>query len=502
VNCAARICGANPCSETGARRALPAVKRLFQAQNSVNMQLESLVNNINELIERCKNSSLFAWSQGKEICSDFPDMLYICPTNICNHRCITCAIGKMRKGKDEYGRQQQGFMKESLFKKIVSELPMESRRIYLYKTGEALLHPHIIEMMSYLKIKRPSYEIALNTNAVRMTKKIAIALLDHTDYIGISIYGITKDSYKFAHRRDHFDIVLNNIDFLHSEYKRRKETKKIYFYIVRCRANMNFSDEEIFNFFTSRYPYFNVGINGLFNFYNILDDIKFDFSENIQEHLLPKCIIPYTVMPITWDGKIVSCIADPYEQNIMGDVSISSIQNVWNNEKYQNYRSMIRNGEFYELKYNRYLCKDCSWLFALKTHSTENLCAAYRRQENSPRSVFINDQPCTTLEYMELGLRAYLYGDISEAIKSFIIVERGSQNYEIKSLASQWKKYTEDVVGMRANTDHWESCLNKMNTTLNSFMISKYKISNDSTRHLHHNITNNNNNISIKKTEL
>ena len=453
------------------------------------------------LIKKCESSALFSWSQGQELCGEFPNALYICPTNICNHRCITCAIHKMRKGKDSLGKQQQGFMDWKLFQKIVSELPKEGRRIYLYKTGEALLHPKILEMMAYIKQERPEYEVALNTNAAKMDEKMACGLLDHADYIGISIFGITKESYLTAHRRDNFDVVLNNIDFLHKEYVRRKETKKIYFYIVRCSANEQFSDDELFDFFLKRYPHFNVGINGLFNFYNELDDIKFEFTEHIEEQNMPKCIIPHTIMPITWDGKVASCIADPLEKHIMGDVSVSTIAEIWNNEKYKNFRKLMHEGNYSLLKAQGYLCKECSWLFALKTHSTENLCMAYRRQHKTPRAVFLNDQPKSTIEYMELGLRAYLYGDISEAIKSFIIAERGSNNSDMAALAAHWKKLSEDVVGMRKDIDYWEQCMNKMGTSLNTFMINKYKIANPDTSKLHTALSQENG-VHLKKTEL
>lgn len=459
------------------------------------------MDNLNTLIARCRDSALFSWSQGQQLCPEFPNALYICPTNVCNNRCITCAIHKMRKGRDADGKPQQGFMDWNLFQKIVSELPMEGRRIYMYKTGEALLHPRLIEMIAYLKKERPEYEVALNTNALRMNEKMAIGLLDHADYIGISIFGITRESYHKAHRRDRFDTVLGNIDFLHKAYVERKETKKIYFYIVRCEANKDFSDEEMFDFFSSRYSHFNVGINGLFNFYNELEGIEFDFAEHIEEKVMPKCVIPHTVMPITWDGKVASCIADPLEKNILGDVSVATIQEVWNNEKYQAFRRMMHAGDYSGLKENGYLCKECSWLFALKTHSTENLCMAYRRQEMTPRAVFCNDQPKSTPEYMELGLRAYLHGDIAEAIKSFVIVERGSNNANLAELASQWKRYSEDVVGMRMNIDHWEACMNKMGTSLNTFMINKYRIANPSTKHLHAPLSTDGDTC-IKKTEL
>ena len=199
---------------------------------------------IDELVNRAKKSALFAWSNITDGEVEFPNAVYICPTNVCNNKCITCAKDKMRKGKDADGNPQRGLMKWDLFEKIVSELPEAARRVYLYKTGESLLHPRFLDMLTYLKKSRPTYEIALNTNASRMTHEIADGLLDYAEFVGISIYAIDREHYKMAHRRDFFDLVLKNVDYLHSEYVRRKENKKIFLYMVRCEANKHYADDQ------------------------------------------------------------------------------------------------------------------------------------------------------------------------------------------------------------------------------------------------------------------
>lgn len=456
---------------------------------------------IEELVSRAKKSALFAWSNQTDGEVEFPNAVYICPTNVCNNRCITCAIDKMRKGKDAEGNPQRGIMKWELFEKIVNELPEAPRRVYLYKTGEALLHPRFIDMMAYLKEKRPDYEVALNTNAARMNTTIADGLLDYADYVGISIFAIDREHYKMAHRRDYFDLVLKNVDYLHSEYVRRKETKKIFIYMVRCEANKHYADEEVFDFFSKRYPAFNISINGLFNFYNAVDGIEFEFFDQIEEKKLPRCIIPYSIMPITWDGKVVSCIADPFETNIMGDVSKQSIMEIWNGEKYKRYRKLMSDANFAQLDKGKYLCKNCSWLLSLKTHSTENLCIANRREIKDPHIFFANSQCSTTDEMLEFGLRSYIHGDISDALKSFIIVAKGGKNEEVRNLAREWKEYCEHVFEMRAGIDAWEACLNQHGTTLHEFMISKYHISNASAEKLFMALPDSPD-IKVKKTDL
>ena len=143
----------------------------------------------------------------------------------------------------------------------------------------------------------------------------------------------------------------------------------------------------------------------------------------------------------------------------------------------------------------------CSWLLSLKTHSTENLCIANRREIKDPHIFFANSQCSTTDEMLEFGLRSYIHGDISDALKSFIIVAKGGKNEEVRNLAREWKEYCEHVFEMRSDIDSWEACLNQHGTTLHEFMISKYHISNASAEKLFMALPDSPE-IKVKKTDL
>jgi MoaA/NifB/PqqE/SkfB family radical SAM enzyme len=100
--------------------------------------------------------------------STVPPSLQIEPTNVRNAACISCPREKMRRKK--------GYMELSLFHQIINDAThCGVRRIHLYLHGEPLLHPHIIEMIAYLKRSRLNFNLA--TNGMLFTRDFGEAIL-------------------------------------------------------------------------------------------------------------------------------------------------------------------------------------------------------------------------------------------------------------------------------------------------------------------------------------
>ena len=288
----------------------------------------SLLSPWNALQKNCEESALYAWSQGKDICPQPPSIIYLCPTNICNHNCCTCGYPHMRKGKKADGTQQRGYMNLDLFKKIVSDLPRGYRRVYLQKTGESLLHPSITEMMRILHHERPEYERAIHTNCSVLRPPTFNALLEHMNFISLSIFGFDEESYHKAHGIDHFNKVMNNIDRFHKAWLSSSHRPKVYFDVVRNIHNQHLTNDAIFDFLKKRFPAFCTGIHFPFNFQGLVSDYHNKVFENLDKKYFPRCIHPWDMFTILWDGKVGYCVGDPQEKTFLGDLNSQSVMEV------------------------------------------------------------------------------------------------------------------------------------------------------------------------------
>ena len=109
-----------------------------------------------------------------------PLVMMIDPTNRCNFKCVFCATGDDRLLKTAPLRSL-GDMPLDLFKKIIDDidafLPSKIKRVQLYKDGEPLLHPNIIEMISYAKNSTAIGEVDLTSNGSLIDRNMANALV-------------------------------------------------------------------------------------------------------------------------------------------------------------------------------------------------------------------------------------------------------------------------------------------------------------------------------------
>ncbi|MFH0919515.1 MAG: radical SAM protein [Fibrobacterota bacterium] len=245
------------------------------------------LNDLGRLESLSKKSALYAWSQGLERCEEFAQAVYLCPTNVCNHRCVTCGYDNMRRGHKKDGSPERGYMPWPLFKKIVSELPPGGRRLYLQKTGESLLHPRITDMMQLLRRTRPDYELALHTNASVLDKRIGSAVLENLDFFSLSVFGFDRASFAKAHGRDDFKTVMKNIHVFHDQYVRSRRKIKVYFDVVRNQHIHHLSNEEIFRFLSKRFPAFNIGVHFPFNFQGFVKEYDMQVFNNISYQHYP-----------------------------------------------------------------------------------------------------------------------------------------------------------------------------------------------------------------------
>jgi len=86
-------------------------------------------------------------------------------TNICNFNCLFCTYDLMKR--------KQGFMDVKLFKRLIDEISKSKKveKVLFCVMGEPLLHPHIMDMISYTTKKISRQILITNSSMLQSEKK-------------------------------------------------------------------------------------------------------------------------------------------------------------------------------------------------------------------------------------------------------------------------------------------------------------------------------------------
>jgi len=134
--------------------------------------------------------------------------LYIEPTNQCNLKCRTC----LRNTWDE----AEGFMTEATFTRIMDGVKRLSYppKVFFGGLGEPLMHPNIIEMITWAKSLGSNVELI--TNGTLLGPGMALKLLKSgLDMLWVSLDGATPEGYADVRLGARLPQVIKNVAHFH-----------------------------------------------------------------------------------------------------------------------------------------------------------------------------------------------------------------------------------------------------------------------------------------------
>lgn len=237
-----------------------------------------------------------AFKTKKDICNYPPFKIYIEPTNICNLKCKACPNSIMKRKK--------GYMDFSLFRKILNDSDHFIKQVYLFHSGESMLHPKFIDMVKELKKRK--IKVVLYTNATMLNKQNTKRLINtDIDVISISL---------------HSEKVKKNVKNLQKLLKYKKKPKLI----VQVLEN------------EKRRGLKNIIIRKLHNYCGKLN-FRIDKSKYYG------CFWPYYMLSVLWNGDVVICCRDYEGEFILGNVKNEKLKDIWNNKKTRSFRRLINN---------------------------------------------------------------------------------------------------------------------------------------------------------------
>jgi len=283
----------------------------------------------------------------KPVVFNYPVVLTIEPTNVCNLRCPQCPSGA------GILTREKGFLKLENFKKTIDELRQFVIEILLYFQGEPLLNNEIYSMIDYAK--KAGIYTTVNTNGnFDKPDETAVALVESgLEKIIISLDGVTEKTYNEYRKNGDFNKVITGIREI---VKRKKSTGRTKPRVILQFLVMKHNEHEIDDF---KKLSGNLGCDGYsiktVQIYEGLSNKEFlpskekysRYRKNVigmkaRSSIKNRCKRVWFTIVITWDGRFVPCCfdkdADYSFGNVFGDGSSLVL---WKSQRIQAFRKMI-----------------------------------------------------------------------------------------------------------------------------------------------------------------
>ena len=158
----------------------------------------------------------------------FPKTMEVEVTNACNHACVFCS--------NPHSTRKRRLIETSMLLRIMKEARnLGTDELGLYTTGESLMHKELPLLIREAKAMGYRY-VYISSNGALATPEKAKEIIDAgIDSIKFSINSGSRATYKATHKKDEFDLVINNLKNLSLNY--------LYEWVMRRQLQQN--EEEI-----------------------------------------------------------------------------------------------------------------------------------------------------------------------------------------------------------------------------------------------------------------
>ena len=268
------------------------------------------------LLRNAKTVRKLMLKAGRERTANWPDIVQIESTNLCNAKCVCCPRDEMHR--------RQGVMDMDLFKKVVdecAELGITHVRVHNY--GEPFVDRKLVDKVRYAK-ERGIREVGMISNGSLINEQVARGMIEAgLDAINISVDASGKEVFESTRLGLKYDKVISNIERIvriRAELG-RKRPKLILSFV---RQN-NSADDQAF----------------IEHWRNIADKIhitelhNWGGTLNQESDVTYPCYRPWLTFTVLWDGRVSLCCADFDAHTVLGDMNTSTIKDIWNAEPYR-----------------------------------------------------------------------------------------------------------------------------------------------------------------------
>ena len=303
---------------------------------------------------------LAKWTK-KPIQWGIPFSLAVEPTTSCNLRCPECPSGLRSFTRPT------GSLNLEQFEKLIEAVHKKLIYLNLYFQGEPYLNPNFLEFVRLAHHK--GIFTSTSTNAHYLDDERAKAtVLSGLDRLIISIDGTTQQSYEQYRVGGNLEKVFGGTRRLLLWKKKLKSaTPFVIFQFLVVKPNeheitaIELLGKELG---VDKVVFKTAQLHGYENGHALMpDQIKYSrYRLNKEGKYEPKnklanhCWRLWSNPVVTWDGKVVPCCFDKDAEHQMGTIGDgSSLESVWQNEKYKDFRRQIL-----QSRKSHSICTNCS----------------------------------------------------------------------------------------------------------------------------------------------
>lgn len=290
-----------------------------------------------------------------------PISVSIEPTTACNLSCPECPSGL------KSFTRPTGTIRIDSFRQNIDKIFKETLYLNFYFQGEPFLHKNFLDMVSYASSK--GMYTATSTNAHFLDEKtVKKTIQSGLDRLIISIDGVTQDVYEQYRIGGNLSTVLNGVSNLVAWKKKLgSKTPMIVFQYLVVNPNEHQINEasalakglgvDDIWFKTAQIYDHQHDPNGLIPTIDKYSRYKkVATGESILKSTMrSNCWKMWHSNVITWDGQVVPCCFDKDASHVMGNLTTSSMKEIWKNIKYGSFRQELIKG-----RKNIDICSNCS----------------------------------------------------------------------------------------------------------------------------------------------
>lgn len=280
--------------------------------------------------------------------ADFPPIIIIAVTNVCDMACIHCAHPVVKKTPG----YRAAYMPADVHTKIVEETKRFRDRLWVFRyaaDGESVLHPKFIDFVEETKAAGIG-PVDLTTNAMALTEeKMRRILQAPIDVIDVSLDAYSKDTYEKIRKRGKFDVVTANLKRLVELRNELGSPTKIMTSIIEQKEALE--EVEAFCAFWGQYVD-EVLVRGLNTDLGIVNVSETYFDEGLSRWPCPQF---WKRVTINHHGDIRFCVEDWFNRGVVANIREHSIQDVWQSPIYARFRELHQTGRWGDIE----MCRKC-----------------------------------------------------------------------------------------------------------------------------------------------
>lgn len=290
-----------------------------------------------------------------------PKVVAIGVTNICNLHCPLCITGLRKQEKTPK------HMDWELFVQIIEKIKDTADVVQLYKWGESLLHPKIIDMFEYCAKYDLFTELSSNLSLENIDDKLEAMVKYRLKHLIVSFDGVTQEDYSRYRRGGNLNTIIENIKKIKAfKEKYNSEYPRISLQFLKNKYTKNqievldnnykqwgaddYYTDDMTIIFKDKNPKY---LNDWFDD----EEIKRRECFDIPDFMFGKvCPFLYEIMVIEQDGSIPSCcFATSLKDNYSKWDNSKTIQEMFNSQRFIEAREMFKK----KMQNDTSTCNDC-----------------------------------------------------------------------------------------------------------------------------------------------